>query len=43
MNQGRELSAARGEAGDDSLFGCRIADRTDAQVSFSGHELRGIS
>jgi hypothetical protein len=43
MNQGRELGAARREVGDNAVLGCRIADRTDAQVSFSGRELRGIS
>jgi hypothetical protein len=43
MNQGRELSAARREAGDNAPFGCRIANRTDAQVRFSGREFLGIS
>jgi hypothetical protein len=43
MNQGRELSAARGKAGDNSLFDHRIADRTDAQISRSGREFRGIA
>jgi hypothetical protein len=43
MNEGRELSAARHEAGDNPLFGCRITDGTNAQVRFSGRKLRGIS
>jgi hypothetical protein len=43
MNQSREPRAARRQSRDKALFGCRIADRTNVPVRFSGREFRWVS